>query len=191
MNDVFDAARALQEFCVKQKWKFCFIGGIACQKWSEPRVTDDVDLTLLTGFGDEGPFIDALLTWLKPRRPDAKEFAERSRVLLLQTDKGVGIDIAMGAFPFEELATQRARDVALSLGLSLRLCTAEDFIVFKVFAASLAHGRDVEMTIVRQGDAALDWKCIREQLVPLLELKEQPDLLDQLEALRARLLRNP
>jgi hypothetical protein len=45
------------------------------------------------------------------------------------------------------------------------------------------------MTIVRQGDAALDWRYIREQLAPLLELKEQPELLDQLEALRERLRR--
>jgi hypothetical protein len=191
MNVVLDAAVALQEFCLRKNWHFCFIGGIACQKWSEPRVTDDVDLTLITGFGGERPFIDELLTWLKPRRPDAAEFAERHRVLLLQTESGVGIDIAMGAFPFEELATQRARDVALAPGLNLRLCTAEDFVVFKTFAARPLDWRDVEMTIVRQGDAGLDWTYIREQLIPLLELKEQPGLLGELEALRARLLRNP
>ena len=40
-------------------WRFCFIGGLAVQKWSEPRVTDDVDLTLFTGLGTEAPFIDA------------------------------------------------------------------------------------------------------------------------------------
>lgn len=68
-----------------------------------------MDLTLITGFGMEGPYIDALLAWLQPRRPDAKDFAERHRVLLLKTESGVGIDIAMGAFPFEQLATQRAR----------------------------------------------------------------------------------
>ena len=97
----------------------------------------------------------------------------------------------MGAIPFEELAVQRARDVALNPKLKLRLCTAEDLIVFKTFAGRPLDWRDVEMTIVRQGDAALDWKYIREQLVPLLELKEQPGLLTELETLRARLLRNP
>ena len=157
-------------------------------------MTDDVDITLLTGpLAKKGRSSGrvAHVAQAALKRPDAKEFAERSRVLLPQTDTGVGIDIAMGAFPFEELATQRARDITLYPGVNLRLCTAEDFVVFKVFAAREQDWRDVEMTIVRQGDAALDWKYIREQLVPLLELKEQPDLLDQLEALRARLLRNP
>jgi len=32
------------------------------QRWAEPRVTDDVDLTLLAGFGDEEGFVDDLLT---------------------------------------------------------------------------------------------------------------------------------
>ena len=96
----------------------------------------------------------------------------------------------MGAFPFEQLATQRARDIELAPGVKLRLCTAEDFIVFKTFAARPLDWRDVEMTIVRQGDAALDWSYIREQLIPLLELKEQPGLLDELEALRAKLKRH-
>jgi hypothetical protein len=189
--DVLQTAQRLQEFCISQGWRFCFIGGLAVQRWSEPRVTDDVDVTLITGFGTEAPFIDALLAldWLEPRRPDAREFAHARRVLLLQTRGGVGVDIAMAAFPFEIRATERAREVELLPDVHLRLCTPEDLIVFKTFAARPQDWRDVEMTLVRQGDAALDWRYIREQLAPLLELKEQPELLDQLEALRERLRR--
>ena len=128
-------------------------------------------------------------TGLEPRNPNAREFAQTRRVLLLQTKSGVGVDIAMAAFPFEIKATERAKEIELIPGIALRLCTAEDLIVFKTFAARPQDWRDVEMTIVRQGDAQLDWRYIREQLVPLLELKEQPDLLDQLEALRVRLRR--
>ena len=114
-NDVLDAALRLQEFCRSKGWRFCFIGGLAVQKWGEPRVTDDVDLTLLTGLGTEAPFIDALLAlnWVEPRIPRAREFAQARRVLLLQTKGGVGIDIAMGAFPFEEKAVRRGQEVAL------------------------------------------------------------------------------
>lgn len=191
MNDVLAAAVKLQDFCLRRGWKFCFIGGLAVQQWSEPRVTDDVDVTLFTGFATERPFIDALLAepWLQPRRPDAADFAERQRVLLLKTDTNVGIDIAMAAFPFEELATERASNVALAPDCTLRLCTAEDLLIFKVFAARALDWHDVEMTIVRQGDEKLDWPYIHAQLRPLLELKEQPGLLDELESLRARLRR--
>ncbi len=50
-----------QEFCRGEGWRFCFIGRIAVQRWGEPRLTQDVDLTLLTGFGEEGPVLDRLL----------------------------------------------------------------------------------------------------------------------------------
>lgn len=191
-NDVLDTALRLQEFCRGKGWRFCFIGGLAVQKWSEPRVTDDVDLTLFTGLGTEAPFIDALLAldWVEPRIPLAREFAQTRRVLLLQTRGGVGIDVALGAFPFEEEAVRRGRDMTLLPGRALRLCTAEDLIVFKTFAARSQDWRDVEMTIVRQGDDALDWNYIHAQLRPLLELKEAPELFDQLEALRGRLRRS-
>ena len=62
MIDIFETARQVQDFCDQRCWRSCFIGGIAVQRWSEPRVTRDVDLTLLTGFGGEDEFIDALLT---------------------------------------------------------------------------------------------------------------------------------
>jgi hypothetical protein len=120
----------------------------------------------------------------------AREFAQTRRVLLLQTKGGVGIDVALGAFPFEEEAVRRGQDITLLPGRALRLCTAEDLIVFKTFAARSQDWRDVEMTIVRQGDEALDWRYIEEQLRPLLELKEAPELFDQLETLRARLRRS-
>lgn len=186
MNGVLEAALQLQNFFLGQQWRFCFIGGLAVQKWSEPRVTDDADVTLFTGFGSEERYIDTLLGWLEPRRADAREFALRARVLLARTPSGVGVDIALGALPFEELAVSRARDVELYPNCSLRLCTAEDLVVFKIFSDPL-DWRDAEMTIVRQGDAGLDWRYIEEQLRPLAELKEQPELLSELRALRERL----
>jgi hypothetical protein len=187
MNGVLEAALQLQDFFVARQWRFCFIGGLAVQKWSEPRVTDDADVTLFTGFGGEEPYIDALLGWLEPRRADAREFALRARVLLAQTPSGVGVDIALGGLPFEELAISRARDIELYPDCHLRLCTPEDLIVFKCFAGRPLDWRDVEMTIVRQGDATLDWRHIEEQLRPLAELKDQPELLGELLALRERL----
>ena len=65
--DLLDAAREVQDFCDKQGWRSCFIGGIAVQRWSQARVTRVVDLTLLTGFGHEISFIEALLAHYMPR----------------------------------------------------------------------------------------------------------------------------
>jgi hypothetical protein len=105
---VLAAAGEVQGFCQQQRWDFCFIGGIAVQRWGEPRMTQDVDLTLLTGFGREEQFTDTLLRSFPGRRPDAREFALNHRVLLVQTNSGVGVDIALGASPFEERSIHRA-----------------------------------------------------------------------------------
>ncbi len=58
---VLAAAGEVQNFCQQREWRFCFIGGIAVQRWGNPRFTQDVDLTVLTGFGHEAAFTDALL----------------------------------------------------------------------------------------------------------------------------------
>ncbi|RYD26196.1 MAG: hypothetical protein EOP86_26295, partial [Verrucomicrobiaceae bacterium] len=75
MKDLIDTAAVVQAFCEERGWQFCFIGGLAVQHLAEARLTKDTDLTLFTGFGDEEPFIDELLTAFKPRLPDAKTFA--------------------------------------------------------------------------------------------------------------------
>ena len=58
MNDILRAAADLQTFCEQHGWAFCFIGGLAVQRWGNPRYTQDADLTLLTGFGGEEAFIE-------------------------------------------------------------------------------------------------------------------------------------
>ena len=54
MNPIFEAAREVEQVCRAAGFSFCFIGGLAVQRWGEPRMTADVDLTLITGFGGEG-----------------------------------------------------------------------------------------------------------------------------------------
>ncbi|MFN7140814.1 MAG: hypothetical protein ACK4UN_15870, partial [Limisphaerales bacterium] len=45
--------------------------------------TVDADITLLTGFGGEVPFVDEMLAHFQPRYERARDFALRNRVLLL------------------------------------------------------------------------------------------------------------
>lgn len=183
MNDVIQAAAELQAICESQGWQFCFIGGLALQRWSEPRETVDVDLSLFAGFGQEQQFSDILLKHFEPRISDAAVFAQERRVLLLRSSKGVGLDVALAALPYEALVIQRSSYFDYPPGIPLRTCAAEDLIVLKAFAGRSQDWVDVERIIVRQ-TGKLDWNYIREQLRPLAELKNSPDLLDQLEARR-------
>lgn len=179
MNEVIRTAAGLQAVCEVEGWRFCFIGGLAVLRWGEPRETVDVDLTLLTGFYGEERFVRALLERYQPRIADAVEFAATRRVLLLQSDSGVGIDVALAGLPFEEKAVERSTLFTFPPDVPLRTCSAEDLIVLKGFAARPKDWMDVEGVIVRQA-AKIDWSYVREQLEPLLELKGEPELWDEL-----------
>ena len=184
MRALYEFAAEAQRFCEGHQWRFCFIGGIAVQRWAEARLTTDVDLTLLTGFGREEEFVDKLLGRFPGRIPDAREFALRNRVLLLASPEKIGIDVALGGFPFEVSAVNRATEFEFLPGVRLRTCSAEDLIVFKAFAGRPLDWHDVKMTISRQGESNLDWTYIDRELEPLCELKGQPEIMQQLKQLR-------
>lgn len=182
MNGLFRAAEEVQTFCRARSWRFCFIGGLAVQRWGEPRQTRDVDLTVLTGFGAEEAYVDTLLDAFEARVDEPKAFALTNRVLLLRTPAGVGLDLALGALPFEARAVERASDWPVGPALSLHTCGAEDLVVFKAFAARPHDWSDIEMIAARQG-ARLDIGLILAEAEPLLTLKEAPADLDLLRAI--------
>lgn len=184
MNELTKLALEIQTFCESRKWSFCIIGGMAVQHWGEPRFTKDVDVTLLTGFGSEEAFVDAFLSAYESRISDERNFALKNRVLLLRSSLGIGIDIALGALPFENDAVRRAKVIEVEEGASLRLCSAEDLLVMKAFASRPIDWNDVRGILVRQGTTKLDWSYIRRQLQPLCELKDAPEIMTQLEKLR-------
>jgi hypothetical protein len=169
MNPVFSAALELQAACQKRKWKFCFIGGIAVQRWSEPRLTLDADLTLLTGYGREEEYIAPLMEIFAPRRADAAEFAIRNRVLLLQSAQGIGFDIALGGVPFEINSINRSSPFRISKTKSLMTCSAEDLVVHKVFAGRPKDWIDVEAILFRRLER-LDLGLVRKELKGLSAL---------------------
>lgn len=58
---IFDVAADIQRMFVRRDWRYCFIGGLALQRWGEDRVMQDVDVSLFTGFENEEAVVDALL----------------------------------------------------------------------------------------------------------------------------------
>ena len=180
MNELTRLAIELQEFCDRRQWKFCIIGGIAVLHWGEPRFTMDLDLTLLTGFGGEESYVDEWLAHYKARIDGARDFALRNRVLLLRSSEGIGIDIALGALPFEEKAIERAVLIEMEPGAAVKLCSPEDLIVMKAFADRDLDWNDIRGILVRQGSDHLDWDHIIEYLTPLCEAKEASGILTRL-----------
>jgi predicted nucleotidyltransferase len=179
INKVFEAALELQRFCELRQYRFCVIGAVALQRWGDPRATQDVDLTLLTGFGSEERFISELTEHFRPRRHDSAEFALKTRVLLLFASNDVPIDIALGGLPFEARTIERSSLWQIESEMKITTCSAEDLVVHKAFANREQDWADIERVLMRQ-IKRLNIDLILKELRPLLELKEAPEIEDRL-----------
>ena len=182
MNAIFEAAREVCDFMGARRWQFCLIGGLAVQRWGEPRATQDADLTLLTGFGAEEDFAKPLLEAFQGRRPDPLAFALANRVLLIRASNGKDVDISFGGLAFEISMMKRVTPFEFAPGLVLPTCSAEDLFVMKTFAARPLDWIDAEGIVVRQG-RKLNTRYVLRYLTELCELKETPEIVE-----RARVL---
>jgi hypothetical protein len=172
---LLEAAKELFDWLAAQRLRACLIGGLAVQRWGEPRLTQDVDLTVLAEYGTEEPVVDACLCRFAARRDDARDFALRYRVLLLRASNGVALDVALGAIPFEVESLARASPYEFEPGCVLPTCSAEDLVIHKAVAARARDVADIEGIVSRQY-GRLDVTRIRRWLALFAEAKEDPDL---------------
>lgn len=145
-------------------------------------MTQDIDLCLLCGFGNEEKYIKALLGKFKSRITFAEKFAFSNRVLLLYASNKVSIDISLSGLPFEDQMIKRATSFSFHADCTLITCSAEDLIILKSFANRTKDWMDIEGIIMRQGEN-LDTAYIIENLTPLCEIKETPDIVNKLQNL--------
>jgi hypothetical protein len=117
------------------------------------------------------------------RISDTVGFALQNRVVLLTAPNGVPVDISPAGLPFEENAICRATLFEYAPGCALRTCSAEDLVVFKLFAFRSQDLADVESVVSLRGDS-LDWRYIEDNLSPLAEAKEDPAIMQALTRFR-------
>jgi hypothetical protein len=189
MNALFEAAHEVQQFIHGQQWAFCIIGGLAVVRWGQPRATQDVDISLLAGFGSEHEYVDRLLDKFPPRIAEARQFALESRVVLAKASNGVPLDIVLAGFPYEERVIARASSFAFASAIALLTASAEDMLVLKAFAGRDQDWADAQGIIERQ-IGRLDWSCILEELTALCALKEDDSSLHRLQEMQHGLERS-
>jgi len=176
------AARELAEFLKESGVLYAIAGGFALQYWGEPRLTRDLDVTVLVPQEQLPGFLDFALKRFRPRLPDAKDFALKHRVLLVETEAGVPIDVSLGIPGYEEEALKRAviRDVPEAGRLPL--LSAEDLIIHKCVAGRARDMEDVLGILLRQR-LKLDLDLIRHWLKEFQPAVETHDPLECFEAL--------
>jgi hypothetical protein len=175
------AAADVLGICDSLNRRACLIGGIAVQRWGQPRATQDVDETVLTPIGSEAAVVDELLAHLTPRVPDARRFALDHRVLLLIAQNGINVDVSLAALVFEQEVLDRATTWKRVGTVPLVTCRADDLVIYKLVAARPQDLVDVSGIVRRQGHR-LDVERIRRYGREFADLKEDPDLLVPFEA---------
>ncbi len=99
MKSLFRVAAQLDDLLAERGWRYCFIGGIALQRWGQPRLTNDIDLTILAESDRESYYVDELLGLYNARLPDAREFAQE---FFLELDNSI-------LYNYEQLTASRLK----------------------------------------------------------------------------------
>jgi len=176
-----EAADELLRFFKDQRRPACLIGGMVVSRWGEPRVTKDVDATVLVDFNQERAVLAEILSRFRSRDVDAERRAEVGRLALVTASNEVDLDISFAGFPFEREVLERASDWQVTSAVAIRTCSAEDLILYKLVAARLIDLHDVQSIVTRQG-AKLDVERIRLWGGRFAEILEKPELLEPFEA---------
>lgn len=99
---------------------------------------------------------------------------------------GVNVDISLAALPFEFELIKRSQKRLYRGGAMSRICEASDLIVLKAFANRPRDWQDIRGVLITS-HSELDWPHIDTELTMLANLKEEPEIIDQLTNLRNQL----
>jgi predicted nucleotidyltransferase len=163
---------------------FMLIGGQAVLLHGDPRLTEDVDVTLGLGPGRWRDVVDACADiGLEPLPDDVQRFVATTFVLpALDEAMGVRVDLIFSTTPYEAQAIERAIRVEVG-GEQVPFVTAEDLIIHKLFAGR-ARDLDDAASVVRRKSPDLDWDYMRKWAEDFAQVEGREDLPARLEELR-------
>lgn len=178
----FQTALWLQQALLAADIEFCFIGGLAQQRWGEARQTQDIDLTIFCKLGDEMTIVNKLNTILKSRTDDDEFLATVARMYVGVAPDGIQVDASLGFMPYEKRVMERAIDVDFEVADSLRCCSPEDLVIMKTVAGRDRDWGDIRAVVHRSGER-VDWELVYDEVKVLLALSENPEHEVRLRAL--------
>lgn len=182
---VFAALTTLSKWLDTETIPHTIIGGIAVSLLTEPRATQDIDVTIWSeGLSTETLLRTAGSFGLVPRIDNPLEFATQARILLLKhRDTDVSIDLSLGALPFEKEMIDRAGIMEIG-SLRLRVATAEDLIISKAVPMRPVDLVDIETLLFFY--PGVDFKRILAVVGEFQLLLDRPEYIQKLEEVLQR-----
>lgn len=160
--------------------EYAIVGGIANAIWGEPRATIDVDVTVSVDEERLPGTVPALAARFRPAVANPVAFVQQTRVLPLDTDDGVRIDVIFALLPFELDAIRRATHVWIA-GRTVHVVTVEDLILMKIVSERPRDVGDAE-ALVRLRARELDRDYLEPRIRELATALERADIMDRWRA---------
>ena len=182
MQDLTTSLMAVQRILTDAGLPSMVIGGVAVTVWGEPRLTRDVDIKILAGREDREQVL-AVLHNYTPLHADPAEALRRQGIAFFQDEAEVRIDIMLAETSFDETALARAQTIELQPNQPVRVCTAEDLIIYKMLSLRSKDQADVESIVRRQGDK-LDDAYVEDWLLQFEQALDDSTLVNEYHRLR-------
>lgn len=179
MTPLDRAVQAIVGVLESEHIDYAIVGGIANAVWGEPRATIDVDVTISVEPARMRNTISAIAAPFRVQVSDPASFVEQTRVLPLDTEEGVRIDVIFALLPFELEAIRRARRVSIA-GRIVSIVTPEDLVLMKIVSDRPRDLADAE-AILRRRRQELDRGYLEPRVRELAVALEREDLLDRWE----------
>jgi len=142
----------------EQSIPYMIIGGQALLLYGEPRLTQDIDVTL-------GVDVDALPKImeisrklnLKPLSSDIVEFVKQTMIFPTKDEvTGIRIDFTFSSTSYERQAIKRARKVPIEKTV-VKFASLEDVIIHKVFTGRARDLDDVRSILIKNPSVNLSY----------------------------------
>lgn len=169
----------IDEICNQHSLDYIVIGGVAIMYHLEYRTTKDVDISLKLDLQQIRPVGELFLNHFNSVYDDPLDFFKHYFVLpLIDPATKIRVDISAGLGGFEHTAVERSTRVRFS-DVEIKVCTAEDLIIFKLVAARPIDLADAEMLIQKYLNT-LDKKYLLNTAYEFTHF-ERSDILERLK----------
>ena len=185
MENLLQSLIALQRRLSDAGISSIVIGGVAVAAWGDPRVTRDVDLKVLLERDDADRLLALLSPDYTPLLPDPLQALKKQAMVFVQDARGTRLDLLLADTPYDVIAIQRGRDVELQPGVTVRVCSPEDLVVYKLISTRPRDHDDAQSVVRRQG-ASLDDDYVLDWLRQFEEALDDSTLVAEYKHLRGR-----
>lgn len=184
VQDLIPSLVALQKTFEDAGLPSMAIGGLVVGIWGEPRLTRDVNVKVLASREDRQRVL-RLLPGYTALNADPDAALQRNAVAFFQDAAGTRLDIMLADNLFDETAIGRAKVIEAQPGQRIRVCSAEDLILYKLLSVRTKDRADVEGIIRRQGNA-LDDRYVEQWLREFEQALDDSTLVTEYRRLRKR-----